>query len=199
MVNKIIIERVYLDDKRLRPQTIHHHVKRYMFATEIIDKEMEKTLDLACGSGYGTLLLSVFSNEITGVDISKEAIEYAKKHYHKPTFLVGDVTKIKPKRYNLITFFEAIEHLPFNEGQELLKKIATKMMAKDGIFIMSTPRKNNGKYNTFHKSEWSYDLIKNTLGSLFKEVTIWGQDWDTGIISLDHVVDNDFYIAVCKI
>lgn len=196
MENTIIVERVYLDDKQIRPQTIAHHLARYEFARSAVTGG-NKGLDLACGSGYGTQMLSEYDYKMKGVDISKEAIEYAQSHYVGPSFACQDICKVKADKYDLITFFEAIEHLPFNAGVKLLKKIS-KMLLPNGVFIMSTPRKNNGKYNTFHKSEWSYDLIKNTLGSMFSSVTIWGQDWDTAVIDLDHVVDNDFYVVVCK-
>ena len=41
-------------------------------------------------------------------------------------------------------------------------------------------------------------MLKNELGSIFSEIIIYGQDWDTGIISDENVIDNDFYIVVCN-
>lgn len=198
MPNTIIVERVYLDDEKLRPQTIRHHLARYQFACELGGSGF--ALDLACGSGYGTEMLRKNGYGVIGIDIDADAIKFAQTHYPLSTFIVGDISKIRSVvgKYNLVTFFEAIEHLSYKAGKRVIKTIRKKLLADGGTLILSTPRENNGKYNTFHKSEWSYDLLKNELGSVFDTVTVYGQDWDTAEISLDHVKENDFYICVCK-
>jgi len=198
MENTIIVERVYLDDKQLRPQTIRHHLERYQFACGFGGSGL--ALDLACGSGYGTEMLRGGGYIAVGMDIDPDAIKFAQTHYSLSTFYVADISKISSIGWkaNLITFFEAIEHLSYKAGKKLIKTIQKKLLADGGMLILSTPRENNVKYNTFHKSEWSYDLLKNELGSVFDSVTIYGQDWDTAEISLDHVKENDFYICVCK-
>lgn len=68
------------------------HLARYEFAIKYVcDK---KVLDIGCGAGYGVDLLSSKASEAIGVDISEEAINYAKQRYKKKdvNFFVGDAT-----------------------------------------------------------------------------------------------------------
>ena len=191
-----MVERISLDDDRLKPETIAHHKARYKFASKLISKG--HCLDLACGTGYGTEMLRKSGYQALGIDISKEAIDYAEKHFPECTFRQEDILLCTPSQtYDLVTIFEAVEHLPFLPAVELIKKCVS-LLSDRGYFALSTPRDINDKYNTFHKSEWTYAIIKNVLGSYFPEVKIYGQDWDTAEISDDNVRENDFYIAVAR-
>jgi 2-polyprenyl-3-methyl-5-hydroxy-6-metoxy-1,4-benzoquinol methylase len=196
------VERIYPDDQRVKPQTVAHHKERYRFASEVrMPKKGDRALDMACGTGYGSDMLRKAGYSVTGVDISQEAITYAKKHYPECEFFLRDITEFRKHQdgghFELITMFEVIEHLTYKEGKIVLKAIEG-ALKEDGIFLMSTPRDINGNYNTFHKSEWPYETIKNILGSIFSNIEILGQDWDTAEISGEHVRDNDFYLAVCR-
>ena len=42
----------------------------------------DKTVvDLGCGIGHGSYIMSQWANKVTGIDDSPEAIKYAKEHY----------------------------------------------------------------------------------------------------------------------
>lgn len=201
--NQKPVERIYIDDKRVKPQTIAHHVARYQFAIDSM-KPGGNAIDLGCGTGYGTdMLREAGYDYVCGIDSNREAIEYAQKTFPESRYLycdlnyLGEILSFGAKYYDLITFFEVIEHLTFKEGKILLRTIRD-VLHSDGLFIMSTPRDINGKYNNFHKSEWSFDTLKNELGSLF-DIHMYGQDWDTGEITDKNVRENDFYIVVCKL
>ena len=66
------------------------HVERYRFAASKLPKGL--VLDVACGCGYGSKLLHDAGFEVIGIDISEEAIEYAKTHHNGPHFVQGDAT-----------------------------------------------------------------------------------------------------------
>jgi len=196
-MNKKIVERIYPNDKRVKPQTVAHHIARYEFASKF---EGEVALDVGCGTGYGCEMLRQAGFYMTkGFDESLTAINYAKEHFPKCHFFRRDLVEMNGTLYrpDLVTMFEVIEHIPFNIGKDTIRWIS-KVLRNKGTFIMSTPRDINGKYNEFHKSEWPYPIIKNELGSVFKNVKIYGQDWDTAKITTEHVPNEDFYIAVCS-
>ena len=55
-----------------------------------------KVLDLGCGAGHGSNLLAEKYSQVTGLDISIDAIDYAKKNWSRPNidFVVGDSMSI---------------------------------------------------------------------------------------------------------
>ena len=194
-----ITERVYLNDKKLKPQTIAHHLARYKFARKIRKvRQGDIAIDLACGSGYGTDILRQEGYKVVGIDIDRDAISFAKEHYSLNKYIVCDMSEYVPQSYfDLVVMFEAIEHIKYSDGLKVLDMVKENLKS-DGLFLISTPYDVRGKYNELHKSQWDYPVLKNTLGSVFDEVKIYGQDWDTSVISENNVIDNDFYIAVCK-
>src|SRR3990167_10203559 len=50
----------------------------------------KRVLDISCGTGYGSELIAVNGGEVTGIDISAEAVEFAEKHFKKPKFHIGN-------------------------------------------------------------------------------------------------------------
>lgn len=74
-----------------------------------------KLLEIGCGSGqFAKLLFKSGYNNYTGVDISKEAIAFAKNinAQHKDNFFVGDaVDFIRRADYDLVIMLEVLEHL----------------------------------------------------------------------------------------
>lgn len=96
------IERIRLD-----------HVNRYVFAAEYLGKKLKrgaKVLDIACGCGYGSWILHGAGFEVTGVDISSEAISYAERNYQGPTYLCQKAEDTKGK-WDAVVTFETLEHL----------------------------------------------------------------------------------------
>src|SRR5437868_7006006 len=55
------------------------HLTRYLMANQIIKDKV--VLEIACGSGYGTQLMSKSAKKVYGVDVDKKTIEYAKQHF----------------------------------------------------------------------------------------------------------------------
>jgi len=72
-----------------------------------------RVLDLACGVGYGSDILAKAGHNVLGVDISAEAIDYAKQHYsaNGAEFLVADVQNLPFYGADVVVCFETIEHI----------------------------------------------------------------------------------------
>jgi 2-polyprenyl-3-methyl-5-hydroxy-6-metoxy-1,4-benzoquinol methylase len=191
-----VVERVYPDDPGLRPQTIVHHLKRYWFATQL-QKQRGWALDYACGSGYGTEILREAGYRAYGVDINEEAIAYAKKHFPACDFALKDFADIgtPPGEYDLITLFEAIEHLGLQEGKECIKTLG-RYLNENGVMVISLPKDLDSDRNGFHKSYWDRFVLAAYLGEIFKEVGVVYQNWNAGEIGPR--VEPNFYIFVCR-
>jgi trans-aconitate methyltransferase len=190
-------ERFDPDDESFRTQTRTHHIERYKFAATFHGKGY---LDICCGYGYGTNLVkeSHPTAHVKGIDNNVAVIQRAKKKYPDCLFEVADVNQpFVDNRFDIAVFFEAIEHLTYQEGLKVVQYIYDEVLSPGGVLLISTPRDALDKYNSFHKSVWPFATLKNVLGSLFKETEILGQSWDTGKIDHNDVVNNSFYICIC--
>jgi len=133
------------------------HLHRYAFAKQFTNNKI--VVDLACGEGYGTYIISENAKQVTGIDISDETIKHAIKRYKKSNlnYIVGEAIKtiIPSNSIDVVISFETIEH--HNKHIEMIMEIK-RILKKDGVLIISTPDKNNysitPKYtNKFHIKE----------------------------------------------
>ena len=108
-------ERIVPDETPPGPVAIHE--KRYRFALPHCTGK--RVLDAACGVGYGTALLADTAAEVVGVDVSEDAIAYARSRYARPNveFRVEDLLRphLDDRSFDVVCSFETIEHLPDRE------------------------------------------------------------------------------------
>ncbi len=88
------------------------HVARYEWVLTQIDKPT-LIIDACCGVGYGSNIMAHGGHTVIGVDISTDAIEYARKHWKHPrvTFAKSDLSNGKIKKSDVVVAFECIEHI----------------------------------------------------------------------------------------
>lgn len=102
-----------LDGGRQWPTEINsmadHHRIRYEFAAFMAKG---RTLDAACGVGYGSYLISQSAPQVVGVDLSHDAINWAKRYFPGPSYICGDITKEPWEgEFETVVSIETIEHL----------------------------------------------------------------------------------------
>jgi len=158
----------------------HEHLNRYLFACQF--SKNKTVLDCACGTGYGSFLLSQYgkATNVTGVDISKETIKYANHHYSLPNikYLIDNVESLnylKPNSFDQIISFETIEHI---NNPSIAVENFKKVLAKNGLLIISTPNIDNySNHNQFHLHELNYQSFQKILKNNFKNVEIINQKY----------------------
>ncbi len=142
---------------------IQHH-PGYKYLMTLIPKD-STVLDLACGCGNP--FAEIKFPLLIGVDIWK-------KPFNMPeydTVLRHDIRKINDlcykKSFDVVTAFDAIEHLEREEGFNLIKN-AEKIARKKVIFL--TPKKwDDNKKAVEDKYYWSYGNPANYHKSIWKE------------------------------
>jgi ubiquinone/menaquinone biosynthesis C-methylase UbiE len=146
------------------------HLHRYSFLSKFLTEKMV-VLDVACGEGYGTYMLSKQVNRVIGVDISIEAIEHAKKIYSNNNihFINANATSIplEDSLFDVIVSFETLEHL--EEHEKLIKEFK-RLLKNDGLLIISTPDKrffSKNNPNPFHVKELNFFEFKSLLNKFF--------------------------------
>lgn len=158
-----IRERIYLDANGLNKMELdilnRRHVERYALIRQWCYGEV---IDISCGCGYGTNLISRNPDvkNIIGVDISKDAIKWAKENFKndKCNFEVNTIEDYNKKKDVLISI-ETIEHL---RNPKILNDLAERCGVKT-IFI-SYPSKKTTHYNKYH----FHDFIDDDLIRIFK-------------------------------
>lgn len=155
------------------------HLHRYKQVCEIVTGL--KVLDIACGEGYGSYMISHHAQQVTGIDISSEIIEHASRTYQKNNlnFVVGDCRKIPidSNTIDIVVSFETIEHHTFH--QEMMAEIK-RVLTPNGVLIISSPDKDiystkRNYSNPFHQKELSKSEFISLLEKNFKNIQIFNQ------------------------
>ena len=163
--------------ERLTPGTIEwqvleaEHRQRYEYFSP--QYRGLSVLDIACGVGYGSQVLAQRgAAQVTGVDISKEAVEYARTHFSHANvkFLGGDATHLGQlgKCFDAAVSFETIEHL--SNPADLIREVHG-VLKPGGLFVCSTPnrdyRRRGAAKNPYHMCEWSYQQFHDGFSRYF--------------------------------
>lgn len=201
-VDNKIIPRLTPNGDGVREETIRHHMRRYELASSHVT-DMSITVDLCCGTGYGTgMMKEAGARTAIGVDLSEEAIDFALSHYGElgGVYVQGSVVDFledMPANPDLVTFFEAIEHIPREEGYHVLDAVQG-ALADDGNFFMSTPSDIRSDVNPDHVTQWTFDQLGKALRTRFQAVELFGQDWATGEFQYDNPERSSFFVAKCS-
>jgi 2-polyprenyl-3-methyl-5-hydroxy-6-metoxy-1,4-benzoquinol methylase len=147
----------------------YEHFHRYVLAARwCVNK---RTLDAACGEGYGSALLADSAASVEGVDISKQAIAHARQRYGQLKgvgFHIADCTTLPfdDNEFDRVVSFETLEHLEAHD--ELLTEFR-RVLKPDGFLILSSPDKatysdEQNTVNEYHVKE----LYRNELEALIQ-------------------------------
>lgn len=147
------------------------HVKRYKFAKQFA--RGKNIIEFGCGGGSGSVIMDGIFESYLGIDIDKNAINYAKKEIQKSTNkitfeLLSDFQKrTVPYQADLVICYEVIEHVKDPKG---LLSYLVSLVKKDGIILLSTPNglssiSNKALFRSrFHVMEYTplqfFDLLK---------------------------------------
>lgn len=152
----------------------HEHWHRYAFARRFV--QGRRTLDVACGEGYGSALLAGVASGVVGIDVAADAVAHARATYAaRPgvRFEHGSASALPlaDGSVDAVVSFETIEHLPREEQPRMLAEVA-RVLTAGGLLVLSAP--NPVEYssarnyrNPFHLHEPSRDELDAMLASAF--------------------------------
>lgn len=172
-------ERIYIEyPQYYGSEMVERHIRRYEWAKAHLMPE-NIVLDAACGSGYGSLLLKQKCKAVVGIDLSKEAIDYAQANTKNTGiegvhFLSGDLSQIeshdlKYNPFDAVVCIEAIEHLSV-EMQNVFMRGVIKRLVCEGQLLITTPIKGDTPMTEYHLKEFTSSEFKNFLTQYFDHV-----------------------------
>ena len=152
-------ERIYITKETLEAQhiTARHwrHIERYI---AVRSEVYGNVLDLACGVGYGSYLLSMNPDveHVFGVDVDIKTIQFATKEYknEKISFL-HDIENINCN-IDVLVSIETIEHI---KNVNFLPQIARKFQIPK--LIISFPHIKSTHFNPYHFHNFNTQQIKD--------------------------------------
>jgi 2-polyprenyl-3-methyl-5-hydroxy-6-metoxy-1,4-benzoquinol methylase len=153
------------------------HTARYLFASRFTAGR--RVLDVACGVGYGSKLLAESDAlaSVIGVDLSEQAVAYARLHHPAAnlSYMVGSALQLpfEAASFDLVVSFEFIQHIA--EQQQFLREVK-RVLHPEGQLIISTPNRwmSVGK-NPFHVRELGKSEFAALLYEQFAHVRLFYQ------------------------
>lgn len=179
----------YLKDYCLDGITKHPQYPKFIWRPKIVD--------VGCGCGVGSNVLSQEADFVWGIDKNEKSIRFAKECFERVknqiyyssqvSFDVMDIfanDNRETLKFDIVVAIEIIEHVDDYQGflRAIIDKFAKKM--KEGLynvlepteFFISTPNRNNRHLtkatpkNKFHVREWTAPEFYNILCDYFKNI-----------------------------
>jgi 2-polyprenyl-3-methyl-5-hydroxy-6-metoxy-1,4-benzoquinol methylase len=140
-----------------------------------------RVIDMACGEGYGSEVLSRTAASVVGVDANPEAHQHASLRYRRQNlrFERGMVeTYGEPSSCDAVVFLQTIEHVQDPRG--VLERFRA-LLAPGGVAYVTTPNvltlappgaEKSG--NPWHVREYRSEEFRALCGSVFDRVELLG-------------------------
>jgi SAM-dependent methyltransferase len=177
---------------------LEFHLSFYRYAA--LRAEGADVLDIGCGYGYGSNLLSAKAKSVTGIDYHPPAVEYAQSHYQAENLKylrhnANEPLPFEDNSFDLVVSSEVLEHI---ERQEDLVREVKRVGRNSGCAIIKTPCSvmDPGNTNPHHEHVFSLDEYRELMTSVFPkaEVFLWKQK----IMIRQEVVEYPFPLGIDK-
>lgn len=178
--------------------------KRYKETQRLIPERQEKLyrkiamefaggktiLDVGCSLGVGSNILAYEARFVWGIDINKEAIDFAQKAFKRPNldFEVIDIENPPTKelaQFEIVVMSEILEHV---EQPEVALQNLKRFMQPSAMAFITCPNEANEEVRInaakhgFHISHWNAGQFYELLTKHFNSVVMFSVDkldvWD---------------------
>jgi 2-polyprenyl-3-methyl-5-hydroxy-6-metoxy-1,4-benzoquinol methylase len=183
------IERLLRQELK-REEEIEVEINKNIGRAEEIVKQFGnkgKLLDIGCGAGFFVACLKRYGWDITGIDVSEWASEFAREKLGLNVF-TGSVEDVKINgQFDVITLYHILEHLP--HPLQSLKRVS-ELLADDGVLVIKGPnlasfdrvwhsknwRRYDLPFHLYHFTPQTYQMILEKAG--FSVQNVQFQYWD---------------------
>ena len=130
-----------------------------------------KILDLGCGPGFPVASFLVKKgHKVTGIDISKTMLNYARKFVKEGKFIFGDIRTIKlPGGYDSIISTFSLIHMPKKDAKKCIKKIYNLLNERGLLYISVIESEGEKKFNWFGKTTKYFYFKESEIKNILKK------------------------------
>lgn len=109
----------------------------FLFILDYIKKD-GKLLDLGCGNGRMNKLIQNLDVDYTGIDISANLINEARKTYPQAKFMIGSALNLAflDESFDIIISIAVLHHIPSNRLRQKFLKEAKRVLKQNGRLIL---------------------------------------------------------------
>ena len=188
------------EEDAAQPVDSNEPINRYRFISQFIEKT-DSVLDLACGKGGGTEIISDYAKEVYGIDYDKKYIINAKLKFSKPNlkFILGSDELLEEfeEQFDKVISTHTMEHV--SDDQLFLKRIRNSLKP-NGKLILEVPRLFPYPIGKplwpHHKREYEKDSLEKLIRKVGFEIeTAFGGNRRDYVDVKDA---RDAFLYVCK-
>ncbi|MEK9186403.1 MAG: class I SAM-dependent methyltransferase [Patescibacteria group bacterium] len=132
---------LYADYKRLEEThwwfTGRQKVISKILNHKVIPRHVGMALDIGCGTGFCTALVSKIADSVWCVEMADEMIEPLKQKDKNLNIIKGEWPDVQiNQKFSLVTLFDSLEHI--KDDRAALKKIES-VLEPDGVMLVTVP------------------------------------------------------------
>lgn len=174
------------------------HYLKHLFPYEHFKELLQNkdVLEIGCGEGYGTNVLSGNVKSIIGIDVDAKIIEHAKGKYvasncHFSTY-DGRRLPFPDASFDSVVSFQVIEHV--QDDAQFVREIY-RILRPAGIAVITTPNRKyrlkpgQKPWNRFHIREYLGAELKKLFQGTFDNVDL------KGIRAIDEIQNHEHKMA----
>ena len=129
---------------------------------ELVEKgiiKKSRALDICCGAGTNTVYLAQKGFEVTGMDISSGAVEYAREKAEraqvKIRFLVENFLRLpfREEKFDLVFGMGCFHHVRVKDRAAFIKGVRRVLKTRGAYFLVCFSYRNGPAWNHFTKEQ----------------------------------------------
>jgi SAM-dependent methyltransferase len=168
------------------------HAASYRFAEQFCAGR--RVIDLGCGSGYGAARIASIAEWVEGVDISAEAVAFARARYEVPNLCFSEIAPDGPLpfpcgSFDVVLSFQVIEHV---SNVNFYLREARRVLKPGGVLLVVTPDRQHRLFpwqkpwNRWHLREYSAAQLGGAVAHEFvvEQLLKMGAPW--AIAGVEH-------------
>ncbi|MBA6151953.1 class I SAM-dependent methyltransferase [Gelidibacter gilvus] len=153
----------HTDAKRNVFEKLYHLVKgialkRKLKLINSVSQESKSVLDVGCGTGDFLQVALKAGWAITGIEPNEQARAIANKKTNHSVFETEQLFKFEANRFDVITLWHVLEHLPELEAHF---DLFNKLLKPDGVLIIAVPNYKSFDANLYKQFWAAYDVPRH--------------------------------------